>query len=110
MSLTSGIGKSIGIGTQAAPKLAELKQATEQFESMFIKDLLKTMRQGQKDTLFGKTPGKDNYQDMLDDKIATKTSEGTGVGIAHYLYNATKNSVLLQISSKNNLKTEQVNK
>ena len=110
MSLTSSIGKGVSIGVQAAPKLAELKQATEQFESMFIKDLFKTMRQGHKETLFGKSPGKDNYQDMLDDKIATKTAEGTGVGIAHYLFNATKNNVLLQISSQNNLKTDKVNK
>lgn len=90
---------SMGVAIEAAPQLAELKKASEQFESMFIKDMLKTMRKSFKETHIGEVPGREMFRDMLDDTMATKASESGGVGIAQYLYDSTKNQVLRQVSA-----------
>ncbi len=93
---------SVGAVAQAAPKLAELKKATQQFESMFIKDMLKSMRKGFKETHFGEVPGREMYRDMLDDEMASKAAETGGVGIGQYLFDSTKNEILRQVTATQN--------
>lgn len=67
---------------------AALKEAAKQFESLFTKMLLKSMRDANKgfgeDSLFGSQQG-DFYQDMFDDQMAVHLSKGKGLGLADML-------------------------
>jgi flagellar protein FlgJ len=67
---------------------AALKEAAKQFESLFTKMLLKSMRDANKgfgeDSLFGSQQG-DFYQDMFDDQMAMHLSNGKGLGLADML-------------------------
>jgi peptidoglycan hydrolase FlgJ len=65
-----------------------LKEAAKQFESLFTKMLLKSMRDANKsfgeDSLFGSEQA-DFYQDMFDDQISMHLSKGKGLGLADML-------------------------
>jgi len=62
-----------------------LKAAAKQFESLFTKMMLKSMRDASMgDPLFGSDQG-DMYQDMADDQLAVQLSEGRGLGLADML-------------------------
>ncbi len=85
-------------------ELQKLQKATQQFEAMFLKDLLKSMRKGVKETQFASVPGKEMFRDMLDETVATKASESGGVGIADYLFEAMKNQVIRSTVNTNSQK------
>jgi flagellar protein FlgJ len=62
-----------------------LRQAAQQFESLFTGMVLKSMRQANfGDSLFGSDQA-DMYQDMYDDQIAAEISKGRGLGLADRL-------------------------
>ena len=62
-----------------------LKQAAQQFESLFVSMVLKSMRQANfKDPLFGSSQ-ENLYQDLYDDQIAAKISQSGGLGLADML-------------------------
>lgn len=65
-----------------------LKEAAQQFESLFTQMLLKSMREASRsfggDSLFGSDQG-DMYQDMFDDQMAMQLSKGKGLGLADML-------------------------
>ncbi|MGH8199503.1 MAG: flagellar assembly peptidoglycan hydrolase FlgJ [Steroidobacteraceae bacterium] len=62
-----------------------LRQAAQQFESLFTGMVLKSMRQANfGDSLFG-SDQEDMYQDMYDDQIASEISKGRGLGLADRL-------------------------
>jgi flagellar protein FlgJ len=62
-----------------------LKAAARQFESLFTKMMLQSMRNASMgDPLFGSDQG-DMYQDMADDQLAVQLSEGRGLGLADML-------------------------
>jgi len=62
-----------------------LKAAARQFESLFTKMMLQSMRSASLgDPLFGSDQG-DMYQDMADDQLAVQLSEGRGLGLADML-------------------------
>jgi flagellar protein FlgJ len=62
-----------------------LRAAAQQFESLFVSMMLKSMQQANfKDPLFGSDQG-DLYQEMYDDQLAAQMSNGKGLGLADML-------------------------
>ena len=62
-----------------------LREAAKQFESLFTKMMLESMRQASfGDPMFGSDQG-DMYQDMMDDQLAVQLSQGKGLGLADML-------------------------
>jgi peptidoglycan hydrolase FlgJ len=69
----------------AAHNPQALKEAAQQFESLFTGMVLKSMREANfGDSLFG-SDQEDMYQDMYDDQIASEISKGRGLGLADML-------------------------
>lgn len=66
----------------------KLRQACKDMESVFMGQLLKSMRSTvNKTDLFGSDKEEGMFQDMMDDEIAKRASDQKGVGIADMLYN-----------------------
>jgi flagellar protein FlgJ len=64
---------------------AALRAVARQFESIFTKMMLTSMRQASfGDPMFGSDQG-DMYQDMADDQLAVQLSQGRGLGLADML-------------------------
>ena len=64
---------------------ATLRAVAKQFESLFTKMMLQSMRDASMgDPMFGSDQG-DMYQDMADDQLAVQLSEGRGLGLADML-------------------------
>lgn len=68
--------------------VATLKEAAKQFESLFTKMMLKSMRDANRSfsegSMFASSQG-DFYQDMFDDQISIELSKGKGLGLADVL-------------------------
>ncbi len=72
---------------QKAGNKKELKKAAEQFESLFIYYMLKTMRKTiPKSGLFGKGLGDEIMQSMFDEKLSEEMALNTRLGIAEMVY------------------------
>jgi flagellar protein FlgJ len=64
---------------------ATLREVARQFESIFTKMMLSSMRDASfGDPLFGSDQA-DMYQDMMDDQMAVQLSQGRGLGLADML-------------------------
>jgi flagellar protein FlgJ len=64
---------------------AALREVARQFESIFTKMMLESMRSASfGDPLFGSDQA-DMYQDMMDDQLAVEMSQGKGLGLADML-------------------------
>ena len=64
----------------------ELREATHEFESLFIHNLLKTMRAAiPKSEFFNGGSGEEIFTDLLDQEISKVVSK-RGIGIADVLY------------------------
>jgi peptidoglycan hydrolase FlgJ len=85
----------------AAHNPQALKQAAQQFESLFTSMVLKSMRQASfSDPLFG-SDQENLYQDMYDDQIAAEISKGRGLGLADMLVQQLRRSGLGTASGAN---------
>ncbi len=66
-----------------------LKEVARQFESMFVKMMLKSMRDAnaefEKDSLFNSYESQ-FYRQMFDDQLALSMSQGKGIGLADSIY------------------------
>jgi len=72
---------------------AALREAARQFESLFTKMMLESMRKASfGDPMFGSDQG-DMYQDMADDQLAVQLSQGRGLGLADMLIRQLSNGV-----------------
>ena len=81
-------GKTDDIKNKAAEEeKKKLKKACADFESLFVYNMLKTMRQSiPQSGLTGNGAGKDIYEMMLDQKIAEEvTSKRGGIGLQKML-------------------------
>ena len=80
-------GKTDDIKGKAEAEQKKLKKACADFESLFVYNLLKTMRQSiPKSGLTGNGPGKDIYNMMFDQKIADAvSSKPGGIGLQKML-------------------------
>jgi flagellar protein FlgJ len=67
-------------------EMAKLRKAAQDFESVFLNHMLKTMRQSASS---GPGPGSGSgermYRDLLDDELAKSISRGGGLGLADVL-------------------------
>ncbi len=66
---------------------AKLREAAEEFESIFLSQMLQPMFNNVgKDTLTGGGPGTDIFKSMFVDEIGKAVSRAGGVGIADQVY------------------------
>ncbi len=64
-----------------------LRQACEDFESVFVAYLLKSMRKTvPKSELMNGGLSEDTYMSMMDDEIASAVAKGPGIGLAAAIY------------------------
>jgi flagellar protein FlgJ len=62
-----------------------IRAAAQQFESLFTNMMLKSMREAKLSSGLGDSQEGDLYQDMYDQQIALKMSQGKGLGLADML-------------------------
>ena len=66
---------------------AKLQQACQDFEAIFIKQMLDSMRKTvNKTSLFGRNMAEDIFEDMLYDEYAKEMAQTTDLGIAEMMY------------------------
>jgi flagellar protein FlgJ len=71
----------------SAKEQGKLKQACQDFESVFLNYMLSKMRDTvPKDSLFGSDNGEQIYRGMLDEQLSKQIAASGGVGIASMLY------------------------
>lgn len=64
----------------------ELRKACEDFESLFINQLMKQMRKTiPKSDLFPESQAKEIYTSMMDSEMSSKIAKGGGLGLAELL-------------------------
>ncbi len=74
-----------GTGLTAQPTRADLKQAARQFEAIFLRQMIGSMRQANLgDDLFG-SDAANQFRDMQDARMADQMVEKGGFGIAQLL-------------------------
>jgi Rod binding domain-containing protein len=74
------------LAEKVAPKLQELKKATQSFEAVFLKKLFATMREGVKHVKIGDSQGEEIYNDMFDQALAESATKSGSYGIGDMLY------------------------
>jgi flagellar protein FlgJ len=63
-----------------------LDEVARQFESLFLQQMLKSMRQASfGDPIFGDNPGTNMFRDLFDQQVAGDISAGRGIGLADLL-------------------------
>jgi flagellar protein FlgJ len=86
--------KQAASGPGKAAKEKELTQACQQFEEMFLKQMMTQMRKaGPKGGMFGGGQGADQFQDMLDGERAKQWSQDGGVGLASMMFEQMKSQM-----------------
>ncbi|MGQ9559901.1 MAG: lytic transglycosylase domain-containing protein [Candidatus Oleimicrobiaceae bacterium] len=79
-----------GFDKQTSDRVTEeqhLRQACQEFESLFLAHLLKTMRESNaEEGLFGEGLGGDFYQGLFEAEVARKMAQAGGMGLADLLY------------------------
>jgi flagellar protein FlgJ len=89
------LGQNIAAASQVAPKLQKLRKASQDVEAVFLKDLLRIMRQSVPKTDLGpQSMGKEIYEDLFDQAIAESASSSGNFGFGETLYQTLKPSVL----------------
>ena len=84
MPTTSGSSPRC-VASARADDPSALREVARQFESIFTKMMLDSMRKASfGDPMFGSDQG-DMYQDMMDDQLAIEMSQGKGLGLADML-------------------------
>ncbi len=68
----------------------KLKQACEQFESLFLTQMLKEMKKSIPKSESEGSKEKDTYEDMMYDEVAKSMAASGGVGMANVLYQQMK--------------------
>lgn len=69
------------------PDREKLKKACEDFESLFLLQILKSMRQMLPGRSFlGEGPGKEIYQSLLDEQLSRSLARSGGLGLGAMLY------------------------
>ena len=73
----------------------ELMAACQNFEAIFLSQLLRVMRQGEsKDKLFGGGLAEGIYRELLDDQLAREMATSGSTGISRMLYDDLEPAVL----------------
>jgi peptidoglycan hydrolase FlgJ len=67
--------------------LSQIKNVSQQFESIFLNYMLQQMRKTvPQDSLIGDSPAKDMFMGMHDDELSKELSKAGGIGLAAMLY------------------------
>ena len=83
--------KQAAVGPGKAKEEAKLQDACQQFEQMFLTQMMKQMRQaGPKGGMFGNSQGADQFADMLDQERAKDWSQNGGIGLASMMFEQMK--------------------
>jgi flagellar protein FlgJ len=87
MIRTLPMRQNIGRSVESNTNDQELKEACHQFESLFVKYMLQTMRNTvPENNLFGGGQAEKIYTGMLDDEVARSVSQQRGIGLAAIMY------------------------
>ena len=71
----------------AAGNVPTLREATQQFESLFVSQLMKSMRDTVPESrLMGSGSGQQLFREMLDQELAGRVAQSGGIGIGEMLY------------------------
>ena len=94
MSPFNDPSKQAAAGPSKAGEEAKLQEACQQFEQMFLTNMMKEMRKaGPKGGMFGNSAGSDQFADMMDQERAKEWSQNGGVGLASMLFEQMKNQM-----------------
>lgn len=84
-ALESSLNRS-GSGNQT--ELAKLKESCQDFEALFVKQMLNAMKKTvNKSELIKRNMGEDVFEDMLYDEYAKKITETSRLGIGEMMFN-----------------------
>ena len=73
--------------TKAPTYLAQIKNVSREFESIFLNYMLQQMRKTvPEDSLMGSSPAKDIFMGMQDEELSKELSRAGGIGLAAMLY------------------------
>ena len=90
MKISTPQTKAMGTldGTRAdTPQKKKLKEACQEFEAIFVTQMLKEMRPKGEDPILGSSHARDMYQEMMDEERARElTKTGSPLGIGETLY------------------------
>jgi flagellar protein FlgJ len=85
----ASIGSPADLGrlqADEALRAQKLREASEQFEAMFMKMLLESMRKSTPDGFFGKSFSADIHGSLIEQELSEKLAERGSLGIADALY------------------------
>ena len=86
-SSTLELLQNSGRAVKSNPDGQELKKACHEFESLFVKYMLQTMRSTvPENSLFSGGQAEKIYTGMLDDEVARSVSQQRGIGLAALMY------------------------
>ena len=95
-SLSAGVSSPAEAVAGEAGLLREkkLRKACADFESVFIYEMLKTMRKTVPPSgLLNKMEGKDTYEMMTDQKVSEELAKKGGMGLQDVLFNQLKRAI-----------------
>lgn len=73
---------------------AQLKKACAQFEEVFLRMMMKSMRKTVSNSdLVENSFARETYQEMLDNEMVKETAKGEGIGISKMLYQQLKDTL-----------------
>jgi flagellar protein FlgJ len=85
------VSKTTKPNSDEAYQKEQLKEACQQFEALFLSQILNTMsKTGLKSNLFGNSQEDEMWQSMLNEQRAELWSKQGGVGLANLLYEQLK--------------------
>lgn len=76
---------AIGPSATHTPEKARLADAAQQFEAVFLQELLKPLQESGKDDGEEKSPGSDTMSSYGTEAVAKAISKGGGMGIARQI-------------------------
>lgn len=80
-----------------AKELAKLRQVSQDFESIFLGYMMKTMRESvPKGSLWGQSQGEQIFSEMRDDEMAKGLAKAGGIGLAKLLEDQLKQTLATQ--------------
>jgi peptidoglycan hydrolase FlgJ len=83
--------KQAAAGPGKAAEEEKLQGACQQFEEMFLTQMMKQMRKsGPKGGMFGGGQGSDQFADMLDQERSKSWAQNGGVGLASMMFEQMK--------------------
>lgn len=79
--------ENLSTGNQNKAEDSRLRQACQEFESLFLNHLLSQMKKSiPKSDLFGQSKDHEMMEDILDTEYAKALSQANGIGLANVLY------------------------